>query len=44
MKMWGIVKEAAIDALDTYMEGKEEPCIVDLLTFNRQHKVNLLVG
>lgn len=25
MKMWGIAKEAAIDAVDTYMEGKEEP-------------------
>ena len=26
MKMWGIAsREAAIDAPDTYMEGKEEP-------------------
>jgi len=25
MKMWGVAKEAAVDAVDTYMEGKEEP-------------------
>jgi len=25
MQMWGIAREAAIDAVDTYMEGKEEP-------------------
>ena len=25
MQMWGIAREAAVDAVDTYMEGKEEP-------------------
>jgi len=25
IQMWGIAREAAVDAVDTYMEGKEEP-------------------
>jgi len=25
MQMWGVAREAAVEAVDTYMEGKEEP-------------------